>query len=110
MYHSKVLANIQRELSDFLHTYRNVPNSMTHLAPAHLIMAKAPCAHLAMTHPSVANRVMQQLVPHPSETLSKVRKFGCGDSVMVCDFVRCLLQSGVHGEFTYQVDCEGYLR
>ena len=104
-------------MSAFLCTYRNVPHSTTHLAPAHLVLAKAPCTHLAMTSPNVASHVKQQLVPSPSNTGSKVRKFVCGDSVMVRNFrptSALKWQRGtvikVHGELTYQVNCEGHQR
>ena len=108
-------ANIQQELSDFLRTYRNVPHSTTNLAPTHLMLAKAPCTHLAMTLPSVANQLKQHLLPNPSQAQPRVRKFACGDSVMVHDFrptSTLRWQRGtiikVHGELTYQVDCDGH--
>ena len=114
-HHVQAVAKVHVELSDFLQTYRNVPHSTTNQAPAHLVLAQAPRTHLAMILPNVANRVKQQLISNPTQT--KVRKFACGDCVMVRDFrptTALKWQKGtiikVMGELTYKVDCDGHLR
>jgi len=116
-HHAQASANFQLELSDFLRTYRNVPHSTTNLAQAHLMLTKATCTHLAMTLPSVAQRLKQYLLPNLSQTLPRLHKFACGDSVMVRDFRPTSpfkWQRGtivkVQGDLTYQVDCEGHQR
>ena len=113
----KALANFLQELSDFLCTYRNVPHSTTHLVPIYLMLTKAPCTHLAMTSPNVASYVRQQLVPSRRETIYTVRKFNCGDRVMVRNFSSKSTSEWQRGtvvqvleELTYQVNCEGYRR
>ena len=114
-HHVQAVANVHQELSDFLRMYRNVPHSTTNQAPAHLVLAQAPRTHLAMILPNVANRVKQQLGSNPTQI--KVRKFACGDCVMVRDFrptSNLKWQKGtiieVIGELTYKVDCDGHLR
>ena len=117
-YHLKkqgqAIPNVHQHVADFLRTYRNVPHSTTNLTPAHLMLAQAPRTHLAMTLPHVANRVKQQLIPKPIQT--QVRKFTCGEHVMVRDFRPTLekWQKGtiikVLGGLSYQVDCGGHVR
>ena len=114
-HHVQAVANVHQELSDFLRTYRNVPHTTTNQAPAHLVLAQAPRTHLAMILPNVANWVKQQLVSNPTQI--KVRKFACGDCIMVRDFrptSNLKWQKGtivkVIGELTYKVDCDGHLR
>ena len=113
--HGQVTTNVHQQVADFLRTYRNVPHSTTNLTPAQLMLAQVPHTHLAMTLPHVGNRVKQQLIPKPTQT--KVRKFVCGDHVMVRDFhplSKVKWQKGIImkilGDLSYQVDCEGHLQ
>ena len=111
--HGQAISNVHQQVADFLRTYRNVLHSTTNLTSAHLI-AQALRTHLAMTLPHVANRVKQQLIPKPIQT--QVRKFACGDHVMVRDFRPTSLekwQKGtiikILGGLSYQVDCGGHV-
>ena len=116
-YHLKkqgqAISNVHQQVADFLRTYRNVPHSTTNLTPAHLMLVQAPRTHIAMTLPHLANWVKQQLIPKPIQT--KVRKFTCGDHVMVQDFYPTLEKwqketiIKVLGCLSYQVDCGGHV-
>ena len=95
---SKALANIKMEFCDCFVWLSQRATFHYHLAPAHLMLAKAPCTHLAMTHPNVANRVMQQLVPCLSKTLSKVCKLVVGTVLWYAIFIRRLLLRSRQGQ------------
>ena len=65
--------NIHRSISEFLITYQNVPHTTTGLAPAHLVLAQAPCTHLSMTATSVYQRVKLQLQPTQIKLMASYR-------------------------------------
>ena len=109
------VSDLSKSLDDFLLSFRNTPHTSKGQTPAEILFKRAPRTKLAMTKPSMKNRL--KFKARAGTDPSEVRQFAKGEAAMLKD-----LRPGAsnkwaavtiverHGPLIYTVEVNGRLR
>lgn len=108
-------SDVEKSLADFLLNYRNTPHTSTGHTPAEILLRRAPRTRLAMTKPSMKNRLKLKMMAGTEH--SEVRQFAKGETALLKDLRPGAPKKWVavtiverHGPLVYTVDVDGRQR
>lgn len=109
------VSDLNKSLDDFLLSFRNTPHTSTGQTPAEILFKRGPRTKLAMTKPSMKNRL--KFKARAGTEPSEVRQFAKGEAAMLKDLRPGASNKWVavtiverHGPLIYTVEVDGRLR